>query len=321
MKKILITGAGGWLGSELTEQLLLNGHHIRALVLEVTPALKKLKDVYLEQLELVVGDICNELVVRECLINVDIVYHLAAKVHTLANSKNEESQFFKINYEATKTLFELCSDQELERVIFYSSVSVYGDSDELITVDSVPNPQTPYAKSKLLAEEIAKQLFVEKGLPITIVQPVTVYGGADIGNFDKLKRLVNKGFLVRFGHGKNKKSVIYYKDLINMTLKIAKDSSLIGKTIICGTENLSVNEINQLLIDATDKKVLYLKVPHKFTHLIHVIVSKIPISPIKKINRQIIVLSSSNEFDIMPCQSYCSNFVSFNMIYGRGEGI
>lgn len=319
MKRILITGAGGWLGSELTEQLLLEGNFIRALVLGMTPALEKLKLTYSDKLEIIVGDICNKEVVTNCLQNVDIIYHLAAKVHTLANSKEEEDQFFKINFEATKQLFELCSEKELERVIFYSSVSVYGDSNEVITTDSIHNPQTPYAKSKSLAEEVANQLFQKKKLPVIIIQPVTVYGGADIGNFDKLKKLVNKGFLIRFGHGENKKSVIYYKDLINMTLRIAKDDLLIGKTIICGTENLSVNQINELLIDASEKKVHYLKISQKLTRLSGVLLSKLTLSMAKKINRQITVLSTSNEFDIKPCKSYCDQFVSFKTIYGKCE--
>lgn len=317
MKKILVTGAGGWLGSELTEQLLLEGNYIRALVLGFTPRLQKLKDMYADQLEIVVGDICDELVLRDCLLDISIIYHLAAKVHTLATSKEEESQFFKINYEATKRLFELCSNQKLERVIFYSSVSVYGDSEAVINVDSPSNPQTPYAKSKLLAEEVAQQLFIDKQLPITIIQPVTVYGGDDIGNFDKLKKLVDKGFLVRFGNGKNKKSVIYYKDLIAMTLEIANDLSFVGKKIICGTENLSINEINKVLIEATDTKVIYLKVPRTITGLINVVLSKIPISSIKKIYRQITVLSTSHEFDISLNRLLNSNYMKFKDVYGK----
>lgn len=319
MKKILVTGAGGWLGSELTEQLLLQGNYVRALVLCETPSLKKLKDIYDTRLEIIFGDICDESVINDCLSNINIVYHLAAKVHTLANSKEEEEKFFTINYKATKKLFELCSEKKIERVIFYSSVSVYGDSNEVITTNSIHNPQTPYAKSKSLAEEVAIQLFEKKKLPITIIQPVTVYGGADIGNFDKLKKLVNKGFLIRFGHGENKKSVIYYKDLINMTLRIAKDDSLIGKTIICGTENLSINQINELLINASKKRVHYLKISQKLTRLSGILLSKLSLSIVKKINRQITVLSTSNEFDIKPCKSYSDQFVSFNTIYGKSE--
>ena len=107
-----------------------------------------------------------------------------------------------------------------------------------------------------MAEEIGLNLFREKGLPITIIEPVTVYGGEDVGNFEKLKSLINKGIVARFGDGNNKKTIIYYKDLINMTINIANDKNAIGKVIICGTESISLNNIIDILKNSSDKKVI-----------------------------------------------------------------
>ena len=316
--KILITGAGGWLGSELTERLLEEGNSIRAFVLFSSNKLNELKEKYKDLLEIVEGDICNKNDIDKCLEKIDMVYHLAAKVHSLPKSKEDEEQFFKINTEATEQLFKLCLKHKVKRVIFYSSVSVYGESEKIIDVNSPKNPVTAYAKSKLMAEEIGLRLFNEQGLPITIIEPVTVYGGDDVGNFEKLKKLVNKGFVPRFGEGENKKTIIYYKDLISMTIKIAKDINMIGKVIICGSESISYNTIVDILSKSSDRKVSILKINNRFTKFIVGSCNFINLGLTKKIGRQIVVLQSNNEYEISESSRYLNNFTNFQMYCEQG---
>ena len=313
--KILITGAGGWLGSELTERLLEEGNYIRAFVLFSSKKLNELKEKYDDLLEIVEGDICNKDDLNKSLEDIEQVYHLAAKVHSLPKSKEEEEQFFKINTEASEKLFELCLEHKVKRVIFYSSVSVYGESEEIIDVNSPKNPVTAYAKSKLMAEEIGIRLFKEKGLPITIIEPVTVYGGDDVGNFEKLKNLVNKGFVPRFGDGENKKTVIYYKDLISMTIKIANDVNTLGKIIICGSESISYNYIINILSKNSSKKVIILKFNNRFTKCVVNICNFIGVVITRKVARQVIVLSSNNEYRISTTGKYLKDFISFESYY------
>lgn len=313
--KILITGAGGWLGSELTERLLEEGNSIRAFVLFSSKKLNELKEKYNDLLEIIEGNICNKNDIGKCLEEIDVVYHLAAKVHSLPKSKEEEEQFFKINTEATEQLFKLCLKHKVKRVIFYSSVSVYGESEKIIDVNSAKNPVTAYAKSKLMAEEIGLKLFKEKGLPITIIEPVTVYGGDDVGNFEKLKRLVNKGFVPRFGDGENKKTVIYYKDLISMTIEISKDINTLGEVIICGTESISYNHIISVFSKASTKKAIVLNIDKRFTKLIVESCYLVNLGITKKIGRQIKVLASNNEYKINKSNEYMDSFISFYDYY------
>ena len=315
MKKILITGAGGWLGSELTERLLEEGNEIRAFVLFSSKKLNQLKDKYDSLLEIVEGDICNKDTVNKCLEDIDEVYHLAAKVHSLPKNKADEDEFFRINTEATEQLFGLCIIHNIKRVIFYSSVSVYGESEDFIDVNSSKNPVTAYAKSKLMAEEIGLKLYREKGLPITIIEPVTVYGGDDVGNFEKLRKLVNKGFIPRFGDGENKKTVIYYKDLITMTIEIAKDINTIGEVIICGSESISYNYIIDVLIQSSGKRVIIININDKIKSIIINILNFIGIGLSKKIARQIEVLNFNNEYRIKKSNKYIKDFTSFNKYY------
>lgn len=316
MKKILITGAGGWLGSQLTERLLEQGNNIRAFVLISSKKINYLKEKYTDSLEIFEGNICDKESLNRSLEGIEVVYHLAAKVHSLPKNKLDEEGFFHINTEATKNLFELCIEHKIKRVIFYSTVSVYGDSENCIDISSPKNPVTSYARSKLKAEEVGLNLYKNKGLPITIIEPVTVYGGEDIGNFEKLRGLVSKGIVPRFGDGKNKKTIIYYKDLIDMTINIVNDEFTIGEVIICGSEVISYNEILDILIKSSKKKVRVIKLNNKLTEFVINILSFININISKKIARQISVLKTNNEYIILNSNKYLNKFTKFEDYYG-----
>lgn len=292
---ILITGAGGWLGSELTKQLLEKKEKVRAFNFVETENLKKLKEQYPENLEIVIGNICDNDKVEAAFQGVESVYHLAAKVHVIPTNKEEEQEFYKINTEATKNIFEKAVQKNIKRVIFFSTVSVYEQTNNKINIKSTKKPNTIYGKSKLEAEKIGNNLYNTKNLPITIIEPVTVYGEGDVGNFKKLESLIQKRVCLRFGNGKNKKTVIYYKDLIKMVIKIANDDKYIGKTVICGTEVLSINEINNILVKKYKKKVLRIYIPQFIAKIVEKICS---ISILKKIKRKVMALTQSNDFEI-----------------------
>lgn len=301
---ILITGAGGWLGSELTFQLLEQGKKVRAFNKNLTKSLEELKRIYGDLLEIVIGDILDSEKVENAIKGVKEVYHLAAKVHFIPIDKKEEEEFYKINTEATKNIFEYCLKYNIERIIFFSSVSVFKKSDNIISEKSEKEAKTAYGKSKLKAEEIGIEFYNKYNLPITIIEPVTVYGEGDIGNFSKLENMIKKGIAISFGKQKNKKTIIYYKDLINMVINISKDKSTMGKSIICGTETITLKEIYNIIIKKQNRKVININIPQFFTDIIIKISN---ISILKRINRKITSLTESNEFELSQCRKYISN--------------
>ena len=311
---ILITGVGGWLGSELTLQLLKQGRKVRAFNRNLTKSLEQLKNDYGDLLEIVIGDILDSQNLEKAFKGINEVYHLAAKVHYIPTNKKEEEEFYKINTDATQNIFKYCLKYNVKRVIFFSSVSVFKNSNKMIFENSKKDPETIYGKSKLKAEKLGKEYYKKYNLPITIIEPVTVYGEGDIGNFAKLERMVKKGIVIFFGKQENKKTIIYYKDLINMVIEIAKDSTTIGRSIICGTETLSVKEIYNILINKQSKKVIRIKIPEFFTKLI---IKICKFSILKKIGRKVKSLTENSEFDLKECEKYLENkkttFESFEL--------
>lgn len=317
--KALITGASGWLGSELTKQLLEKDYEVKALVLESSKKLDELKSKYPSNLEIILGNICSKENLAKSIKGMDIVYHLAAKVHCQPKNKKDIENFYKINTQASKLLFEICVEEKVKRVIFYSSVSVYGESGQIITSESKRNPVTPYAMSKQKAEEEGMKLHKEKKLPLTIIQPVTVYGGDDVGNFEKMRNFAQKGFLPRFGNGENKKTIIYFEDLIKATINISEDENSIGKTIICGTETISLNQIIEAFKSSSENKIKVIKFSDLISNLFIKICSIKLLKSFNKIARQIHVLKSNNEFDIKENKKLVKYVMGFRDYYSKGN--
>lgn len=315
--RALVTGASGWLGSVLCERLLEDGYCVRALVRNHGDKLVNLSKKYGDKLDIVYGDIVSCDDCEKAMEGIQILYHLAGKAHSIPTCKEEEDEFFKINTYGSEILFNIALKNNLKRVIFYSTVSVYGDSEESINVESKKNPVTPYGKSKKLAEDIGLRLYREENLPITIIEPVTVYGGDDKGNFSKLKSLASRGLTVQFGNGNNKKTIIYYEDLIKATINIANDETTIGKTIICGSEVIDTRTINYILSKSSKRRVVNLRITTFLTKILLKVLGWCDFGVFKKIRRNIKVLSSNNEFDI----SYGKNFLSGYLRFKDFNGI
>lgn len=309
--RVLVTGASGWLGSVLVERLLESGVYVRGLIRNQGDNLTNLSKKYGDKLEIVYGNIVNYDDCEKAMDGVEALYHLAGKAHSIPTSKEEEDEFLNINTYGSEVLFSIALKNKLKRVIFYSTVSVYSDSEDIITVESEKNPVTPYGKSKKLAEDIGLKLYKEGNLPITIIEPVTVYGGDDKGNFSKLKSLANRGLTIQFGNGNNKKTIIYYEDLIKATINIANDKTTIGKTIICGSEVIDTKTINNILSKSSKGRVVNLRINPFFTKFFLKVFEMCNFGVFKKIRRNIKVLSSNNEFDISYGREFLSGYLIF----------
>lgn len=185
--------------------------------------------------------------------HVDIVYHLAGKT-------TEEVDMEKINTISTKKLFEECIRYHVKKVVFFSTVAVY-KTNKIVTISSKKEPTNVYGKTKLEAENIGLEYYKKYQLPLIILEPCSVYGRTYNGSMGKILKRAEKGFCVKIGNGEYKNTIIHIDDLVSIAINVVQNEENIGKTLICGPETITINEINHAL--KAKKHILEIHIPYK----------------------------------------------------------
>jgi len=201
---VALTGGTGCLGQPLLRRLLGNGHNVKLLVEpndhRIFPA---------ENLSIISGTVNDEHALRELVEGSDIVFHLAAKVHEFHKTPSVEHEFHEINSEGTRLLVEISKQKKVKRIVFYSTVGVYGkDSNFHGDEISSCNPNNPYSQTKYMAERYVLESFKTGGPDGVVLRFPVVYGPFDRGNIFKLIEAVYKRQFFIIGNGKNLRSMI-----------------------------------------------------------------------------------------------------------------
>ncbi len=196
MRRVLITGADGFVGRELSRSLHEAGASVVAAVRrQGTHAQAGVKTVC-------VGDLREWRNWDATLANVDAVVHLAARAHVIAETARDPLEAFReTNVKPTMNLFGACQSLGVKRFIFVSTVGVNGVATQgrPFQDGDVPNPTEPYAISKWEAEQTLSALAVRGGTELVIVRPALIYGPSAKGNFLRLMRWVNSGWPLPLG--------------------------------------------------------------------------------------------------------------------------
>ncbi len=205
---ILITGNAGFIGTYLTSVFLKNGSEVRGL--DIHPR----TDVELGFTQ-VEGNILDRNIVRQSMVDIDTIIHLAAEHKDFGVT---EVEYFKVNEQGTKVLLEEASKSGIKKFIFYSSVAVYG-AQSGTTEDTPPAPNNPYGASKLAAETLVTSWCKEDpSRTAIIIRPTVVFGPNSKANIFRLIRQVCDGRFMMIGNGENIKSVAYVENLVAATV-------------------------------------------------------------------------------------------------------
>jgi len=203
----LMTGNAGFIGKYLTSALINIGHEVRGLDIHPRKDIEK----GFTQIE---GNILDRDIVREAMVGVDSIIHLAAEHKDFGISKEE---YFKVNVDGTKVLLEVASEKDIKKFIFYSSVAVYG-SRQPSSDDTIPQPNNYYGASKLKAEEAIREWAqADTNRRVVIIRPTVVYGPRNHANIFRLVKQVSDGRFIWVGNGSDIKSVAYVENVVDAT--------------------------------------------------------------------------------------------------------
>ncbi|HET8828445.1 MAG TPA: NAD-dependent epimerase/dehydratase family protein, partial [Pelobium sp.] len=173
----------------------------------------------------------------------DALIHLAGKAHDL-KKVSQPQDYYNANFELTKQLYDAFLQSEAKKFIFISSVKAAADSvDGILTEDQIPNPQTHYGKSKLMAEEYIKAQPLPAGKSFYILRPCMIHGPGNKGNLNLLYQLVKKGIPYPLAAFENKRSFLSIENICFVIKELLIQEIPSGIYQIADDENLSTNEL------------------------------------------------------------------------------
>ncbi|RNF48807.1 SDR family oxidoreductase [Marinomonas hwangdonensis] len=265
IKSILLTGSTGFVGAKLLTKLSLeNDVVVKCIVRRLEQSNVEHSN---EKLCFNIGDIGSKADYSSVIPDVDVVIHLAARVHIMNNSFSDSlSEFRAVNTEGTLNLARQAAEAGVKRFIFLSSIKVNGESTsgrKPFTAFEMRNPEDLYGMSKSEAEEKLLALGKETGMEIVIIRPPLVYGEGVKANFASLMRLVGKDFPLPFrAINQNKRSLVSVYNLVNL-IKVCIDHPKAANQVflVSDDNDLSTAQMVALMAKVQGKANLSLPVP------------------------------------------------------------
>jgi UDP-glucose 4-epimerase len=251
----LITGAAGFLGSALANQLAREGHQIRGLDDLSTGDPQALsQDVHFTR-----GDVNDRPKLWTLLQEVDCVYHLAARV-SVPESILYPREYNAVNVGGTVSLMEAMRDVGVKRVVFASSGAIYGNQDiQPLTEGQTPHPSSPYAVSKLAAEYYVRTIGALWGIETVCLRIFNAFGpGQHLPASNPpvvpyfLRQAVRNGTLVIFGEGNQTRDYVYVDDVVSAMVAAATAPNINGLVINIGSGvETSIRSLANLVLSVT----------------------------------------------------------------------
>jgi len=251
-RRVVVTGAAGFIGSHLCERLLADGHEVvgldsfsdyyeRGRKERNLEALRGDRRFTLEELDLVSADLTKP------LRGAKVVYHLAGQPGVRPSWGSHFDRYVQDNIVATQRLLEGLREAAIERLVFASSSSVYGDAEMFPTKETaLPRPVSPYGMTKLAAEHLTFIYMRNFGVPATSLRYFTVYGPRqrpDMAFVRFMEALVDNEEIEIFGDGEQTREFTYVSDAVDGTVRAAT-ADVVGQIVnLGGGSRVAVNKV------------------------------------------------------------------------------
>lgn len=261
----LVTGANGFVGHSLCAALL-------AQKWQVKTALRGLRPFQYASESVVVGDINGLTDWTRALDSIDVVIHLAARVHVMSDDARDPlAEFRRTNTAGTENLARQAAHAGVKRFVYVSSIKVNGEETDGVSKFSesdVPDPQDPYGVSKYEAEQALHRVAAETGLEVVIVRPPLVYGAGVKGNFAQMLKVLAKGVLLPLASVTNRRSLIYVGNLVDALILCATHPAAAGQTyLVSDGDDVSTPDLLRQLGEAMGHPARLLACPQALLKL------------------------------------------------------
>ncbi len=256
MKKVLVTGADGFIGSHLTESLLEKGYEVKAFAyynsFNTWGWLDSLPSDKLKEIEVFTGDIRDPNGVREAMKGVDAVFHLAALI-AIPFSYHSPDSYVDTNIKGTLNVLQAARQLEIQRVLVTSTSEVYGTAQYVPIDEKHPyQGQSPYSATKIGADRLAESFYRSFSLPVSIVRPFNTFGPRQSARAvipTIISQLLAGKEEIQLGSLTPTRDFNYVKDTAAGFIAIAESDKTIGEEINIATQQeISIGELAREII-------------------------------------------------------------------------
>lgn len=262
-KNIFITGSEGFIGSHLVDSLLKSGFKIRALVyynsFNNIGWLSSLK--LNKKIEIIPGDIRDFNFLKNAMKGCETIFHLAALIG-IPYSYEAPKSYLDTNILGTLNLLQAAKELKIKKIISTSTSEVYGNSkNRPISEDHINYAQSPYAASKISADQFCNAFYSSYNLPVTIIRPFNTFGPRQSARAiipTIITQILNNQTKIKIGNVYAKRDFNFIDDLISAYLAILKSNKIFGQTINIGNNfSISIKDLARLIAKIMNVKIQF----------------------------------------------------------------
>jgi len=262
VKKMLVTGAGGFIGSHLVEKLVRKGGKVKAFVHYNSRNswgwLENSK--YKDSIEVVSGDIRDADIVRHAMRDVDTVFHLAALIGIPYSYISPEA-YVETNVKGSLNVFQAAKDFGIKRIVHTSTSEIYGTAEFVPIHEKHPvNPQSPYAASKSAADFFSLSFYRSFNLPVVVVRPFNTYGPRQSARAvipTIITQLLSGKKTIKLGALDPTRDLTYVEDTVEGFIAAVDAKESLGEIINLGNNSeISIRDLAYLIGKVMNVKVL-----------------------------------------------------------------
>lgn len=261
-KKVLVTGAGGFIGSHLCERLVLMGCQVTSFVHYNSRndwgLLEHLPSEIKKNIEVISGDIQDQFFTEKAVCGKEIVFHLAALI-PIPYSYKAPLSYIRTNVEGTLNIMEASLKHNVKKIVHTSTSEVYGTAQYVPIDEKHPlQGQSPYSASKIGADKIAESFYLSFNLPISTIRPFNVYGPRQSARavIPAIISQILNGKKIILGSLEPTRDFTFIDDTVEGFIKIVKNQNCIGEVINIGSnEEISIGDLANKIISIIGSQV------------------------------------------------------------------